>query len=778
MTNFYFAKTDQKGSGKANDSIDFFNKSIHRFKYFVILLFAIIGQHTYATTYYLANNGNDTYNGTLETTPWKSISRLNNALSQFKAGDRVLFHCNDVFEGQIVIPSGCSGTLANPIVFGSYDSGSKPVISGSVNVSNWVQYATNIWKADVAFEQVTQVFEDNKRLTLARIPNNGYYRIKQVFGNTGFSDNTISQSTNYWKNSSLVFYLNEWHWTTVNIDSSTTDGYIRFSNKDSVFNPIYSQSGYYIQNKLELIDTTGEWFFDKTSKTLYMYSVNDPSNKNIRASVYENGIKTSWPWDNKNITIQDIEFRQQANEGLLLFGEKFTINQCLIQQTGLCGIYINLDWVGYSRNNTISHNQIVDCQNSGIATFHLAQSTIEHNSIRKCALKPALFNTTQFAGAQDGINLFNGDSLTIRHNRVDSVGGAGFSIETNYSLIEKNIIEYAMLLTSDGGALYNNNGKFNTFRNNIFRFTQGNMDASPPDAPRFTKELYFDMGDHRNNIIENNTMQSQRDNAGIGVAWVSDNITIRNNVVYGGLRGLEILNYDPINKPVTNLKISNNTFYTNRKNAYPYWINTWNGFPSMYNTCDSNYLCNPFSDKIVENYNGPNIYHLNFKDWKASSKVDIHSQLSYAHWDYPTDNSFILVNETDSTIKYYFNNAVRDLDNKPVESTILAPYSSRVFIGNKSIDSSEVYTRIQSLLSKNKFKIYPNPANEQLMIEIDGQFYNDINVEFYNLSSCLIKKERLKSNCMDVSGLNPGVYIIKIIDNKNNLVYIDKLIKI
>jgi hypothetical protein len=123
------------------------------------------------------------------------------------------------------------------------------------------------------------VFEENKRLTLSKIPNSGYYRIKQVYGNTGFSDNTIAQSANYWKNCNLVFLLNEWHWTFVNIDSSSTDGFIKFSNKDSVFNPINSQSGYYIQNKLELVDTISEWFFDKSSRSLYIYSETNPKTK-------------------------------------------------------------------------------------------------------------------------------------------------------------------------------------------------------------------------------------------------------------------------------------------------------------------------------------------------------------------------------------------------------------------------------------------------------------------------------------------------------------------
>jgi hypothetical protein len=721
------------------------------------------GNQSYATTYYLANNGKDSNNGTSITSPWQSISMLNSALSQMKPGDNVLFHCNDVFEGEIVLPAGLKGSPSNPITLGSYGTGKKPVITGSVSINDWQLYKPNIWKTTLSSEHINQVFDGDKRLTPARMPNKGYYRVGMVTGNKGFIDSKLSQETNYWKNSTVVCLLNEWYWIAASIDSSNANGYIKFINKDSVFNSINEGNGYYLQNKFELLDSADEWFFDEATKNLFIYSYTDPNNKNIRASVYTNGIKTNWPWDVKYFIIQDIEFRQQAKEALSLYGENFIIRQCLIRQAGLYGIYINRDWQGYSRDNLISYNRIEDCLGSGINTYHFAQSTLEYNNIRKCALIPAPDGPKQFVGAQNGITLLAGDSLIIRYNHIDSIGASGIDMESNYSLIEKNIIEHSMLILSDGAGFYNNNGHHNIFRNNIFRFTVGNMDASRNNASRFTKELYFDMGNHENNIVENNTFQSQANNAGIGIAWTSNNINIRNNTIYQCLRGLEILNYDPINKPVKNLNICRNTFYTNIKNARPYWINTWNGFSPMYSKCDSNYLCNPFSDEIVEHISGPNISYLNFSQWKQSSGADSHSILSFYRWIYPTDSSFIIVNEKDSVVKYTFAKAVRDLDNNAVYSTVLGPYSSRVFVGSNSNINSEVVTGFRNAQYIFKeFSAYPNPTDDVLHIQLPYTDNPEI-IKLFDLTGRLVYQSFFNKQLdLDSSKFPEGLYVLDI----------------
>jgi len=105
-------------------------------KHYFLLVFIFCLYFTYdaySTSYYLSNSGSDgNNNGTSESAPWQTIDKLNNELYKLKAGDQVLFKCGDVFTGGIIIPSSISGVKGNQIIFGSYGTGPKPVITGSV----------------------------------------------------------------------------------------------------------------------------------------------------------------------------------------------------------------------------------------------------------------------------------------------------------------------------------------------------------------------------------------------------------------------------------------------------------------------------------------------------------------------------------------------------------------------------------------------------------------------------------------------------------------------
>ena len=78
------------------------------------------------STYYFANNGNDSNGGTSVTSPFKSVAKLNSL--NLQPGDKILLHCNDIFYGQITIKN--SGTKENNIIISSYGTGRKPIISG------------------------------------------------------------------------------------------------------------------------------------------------------------------------------------------------------------------------------------------------------------------------------------------------------------------------------------------------------------------------------------------------------------------------------------------------------------------------------------------------------------------------------------------------------------------------------------------------------------------------------------------------------------------------
>jgi hypothetical protein len=99
-----------------------------------------------ASTYYISNSGNDVSNGLSGNTAWRTITKVNN--TYFKPGSQVLFKCGDVWRETLTIPS--SGDASNYITFGSYGTGNKPRILGSVQGINWTEVSTNKWKSDTS----------------------------------------------------------------------------------------------------------------------------------------------------------------------------------------------------------------------------------------------------------------------------------------------------------------------------------------------------------------------------------------------------------------------------------------------------------------------------------------------------------------------------------------------------------------------------------------------------------------------------------------------------
>ena len=88
-------------------------------------------------TYYIDNlAGNDTNSAATPAKAWKTLDRANT--EYFVPGDSILFKCDGVWTGQLAMKG--SGIAGKPIVIGSYDSGNKPLISGSGLFTNAVQF--------------------------------------------------------------------------------------------------------------------------------------------------------------------------------------------------------------------------------------------------------------------------------------------------------------------------------------------------------------------------------------------------------------------------------------------------------------------------------------------------------------------------------------------------------------------------------------------------------------------------------------------------------------
>jgi len=103
------------------------------------------------TTYFVANDGDDDNTGTLPTSPWETIAKVNG--STFAPGDAILFRRGDTWRETLEIT--WSGSEASPLTFGAYGSGEKPRILGSERATDWtpVTGATNVWQSATALDQ-------------------------------------------------------------------------------------------------------------------------------------------------------------------------------------------------------------------------------------------------------------------------------------------------------------------------------------------------------------------------------------------------------------------------------------------------------------------------------------------------------------------------------------------------------------------------------------------------------------------------------------------------
>jgi len=95
---------------------------------------SIIVNRAGATNYYVSAKGNDVADGLSPRTSWLTIEKINK--TKFAPGDAILFNRGDAWREGQALHGLSNGTAGNPIVFGAYGKGSKPLILASKDISS------------------------------------------------------------------------------------------------------------------------------------------------------------------------------------------------------------------------------------------------------------------------------------------------------------------------------------------------------------------------------------------------------------------------------------------------------------------------------------------------------------------------------------------------------------------------------------------------------------------------------------------------------------------
>ncbi|OAS17917.1 RICIN domain-containing protein [Paenibacillus oryzisoli] len=290
---------------------------------FAILIgFITVPAPTFAATqaqYYISPNGSDSNAGTLAA-PFKTIQKARDVVRTINGsmtGDIIvnLRGGNYPVTSSIDFTSSDSGTNGNRIIYQAYPN-ETPILNAGVQVTGWSQHSGNIWKASLArSNKLRALYVDDKRAVMATktVSSAGCYGTYSITsGQAPWAWETGSQCDGakyslsdfpaIASNQDDIEIETRTTWTTsiVGVRQVTVNGSNRVALfqqpgaaiAQGAFNGNFQINGSHkLMNAYEFLDTPGEFYFDKTSQTIYYYK-NSSENMTTATVFAPNNVET------------------------------------------------------------------------------------------------------------------------------------------------------------------------------------------------------------------------------------------------------------------------------------------------------------------------------------------------------------------------------------------------------------------------------------------------------------------------------------------------------
>ena len=238
---------------------------------------------------------------------------------------------------------------------------------------------------------------------------------------------------------------------------------------------------FYLENKLEFLNSANEWYFDNATKYLYVWLPGDavPSLTNIRAKTQSYSLNVT----SSNVSVKDINFFSTTLKGnnadnLLVSNCNFMYASCYAHM---------LNQINYGSNIAPASNEVFTTQ-----TYINSSSNV---NINKCAFRYT-----------------DGD--------VIHVSGGNTKVEDCYfNYIDKTVCNLSSVMTT-----FRLMGSNNTIKNNTIHKTAASSTLNPGNEPIVEYNNLSQSGYLQSDGAMIHLMVAQQANAKIRYNWVHDTI--------------------------------------------------------------------------------------------------------------------------------------------------------------------------------------------------------------------------------------------------------------
>lgn len=466
----------------------------------VLLTFSICASYSQSSIY-VSPAGKDSNPGTREK-PFATIVRAQTEARQIKGTVNILLRGGTYYLSEpVVFTSQDSRPDTSPLTYKAFP-GESVIISGAVPLNlKWSLYKNGIWQAKVEKELIfDQLFVNGKLQRMARYPNyNPKAKYLGGFAADAISPDRVKKYTNPVGAYVHAIHASEWGDFHYVVTGKNDKGELVLeggwqNNRRMGMHRRYR----FIENVFEELDTVGEWYYNKTSKTLYFYPSKNDNLKTARIETPQISALFEFRGTEKepvrNISIDSIEFKQTLRtfmdnkepllrsdwttyRGGTVFmtgAEKCKVTDCFFNSVGGNAIYFS----NYNRNNEISgsvfsyggasaisfvgdpnavrspsfeYNEFVPYKN-----MDLIPGTKTNNFPAKCLVYNNLIHNIGYTEKQSaGVQISMSQEITISYNTIYDVPRAGINVSEGTwggHMIEYNDVFNTVLETGDHGS--------------------------------------------------------------------------------------------------------------------------------------------------------------------------------------------------------------------------------------------------------------------------------------------------------------------------------------
>lgn len=553
-------------------------------------------------------SGND---GTSASTPWKTLGRVSTASLQ--PGDSVLLARGEMWREGLTIPT--SGTTGNPVTFGAYGSGAKPIINAAQHITGWTQHSGDIYVADVGFS-VTQLFIDGEYADVAHYPASGYLDISEdSTDGTYLVDPDLTLTSGEVVGSDIRVRTVPWY-----LETKTVTGYDEGTHRVSwsgstTYNP-QANYGYYLTNKLWMLDQPNEWHYDSSAGKLYLMLENgdDPDAHLVEASYVADGIVASWK---DHFVIEDIDVRYAKSNGISLTNvSDATVRRSSVSSSASHGVSVQ---GSAATGIDIEDSEFSENILTGIFLSDTTDATVSGNEIFDTAADGQPKRT------QAAIHSYQTTNLLVEDNVVSRSGYIGILYSGTGNIIRNNTVDDVCLVFDDCAGIYTwgDYGDDNEVVGNIISDAIGNNAGTEYNISQ-AEGIYLDDRSHGMTVTGNTITNAEH---GIFLHNSYEN-TVTGNTVYRSRNSALWIKEDSIigiSGFIHDNVITGNVFHS-VSDTYP--AAKFDGFLGSvdFGTYDENFYTNPYAESTISQTVGSTPTEYTLSEWQSVSGQDGNSE--------------------------------------------------------------------------------------------------------------------------------------------------------